>query len=103
MRPLALRNKPNLFKKNMFRYITIAVLIAAATSEVIFEGPCPDVKPIENFEFEAVSILFKDIFLFNLIMRLFFLITLNFPSILNFMITRKKRFYKKKIISTILK
>ncbi|XP_013135669.1 PREDICTED: bilin-binding protein-like [Papilio polytes] len=37
----------------MFRYVTIAVLIAAATSEVIFEGPCPDVKPIENFEFEA--------------------------------------------------
>nr|BAJ07591.1 bilin binding protein 1 [Papilio machaon] len=37
----------------MFRYIAIAVLFAAATSEVIFEGPCPDVKTVENFEFEA--------------------------------------------------
>ncbi|CAH2044969.1 unnamed protein product, partial [Iphiclides podalirius] len=36
----------------MFRFFTLA-LFAAATAEVIFEGPCPDVTPVKNFEFEA--------------------------------------------------
>ncbi|XP_068619279.1 bilin-binding protein-like [Battus philenor] len=36
----------------MFRVIAFAVL-ALASAEVIFEGPCPEVKPVRDFEFEA--------------------------------------------------
>ncbi|XP_013135456.1 PREDICTED: insecticyanin-B-like [Papilio polytes] len=34
-------------------YLFVFTLIAAASAEVIYNGPCPDVQPKENFDFSA--------------------------------------------------
>ncbi|CAG5005072.1 unnamed protein product [Parnassius apollo] len=36
----------------MFRFLVLA-FIAVASAEVIYDGPCPEVKPIEKFDFPA--------------------------------------------------
>lgn len=38
----------------MYRFLALT-LFAAASAEVLYEGPCPPVKPMEDFDFSAVS------------------------------------------------